>query len=192
MYTIGRHGTRADLFLSDAQLEVMGASVHSVDRGGQMTWHGPGQSTVYAILNLRPHRRIRRSSTPGRHDGRRLHGRGGGRRGRRRAGDWRLSRRTQARQRGHSRAARHHDPRNRAQSRPRPRVVRPDDRLRRARRTGDLDRRRGRRSRPGAGRGGDCRRHDRSIRPGGRHVHARRSPRHGRDRRSGGRPAAVR
>lgn len=59
VYTIGRHGTRADLFLSDAQLEVMGASVHSVDRGGQMTWHGPGQSTVYAILNLRPHRRIR-------------------------------------------------------------------------------------------------------------------------------------
>lgn len=59
VYTIGRHGTRADLFLSDAQLEVMGASVHSVDRGGQMTWHGPGQSTVYTILNLRPHRRIR-------------------------------------------------------------------------------------------------------------------------------------
>ncbi len=59
VYTVGRHGTRADLFLSDEQLAIMGASVHSVDRGGQMTWHGPGQLTVYTILNLRPHRRIR-------------------------------------------------------------------------------------------------------------------------------------
>jgi lipoyl(octanoyl) transferase len=59
VYTVGRHGTRADLFLSDEQLLVMGASVHSVDRGGQMTWHGPGQSTVYTIFNVRPHRRIR-------------------------------------------------------------------------------------------------------------------------------------
>lgn len=59
VYTIGRHGTRADLFLSDEQLDLMGASVHQVDRGGQMTWHGPGQTTAYAILNLRPHRRIK-------------------------------------------------------------------------------------------------------------------------------------
>ena len=60
VYTVGRHGTRADLFLSDEQLERMGASVHSIDRGGQMTWHGPGQTTAYTILNLRPHRRVRR------------------------------------------------------------------------------------------------------------------------------------
>ena len=59
VYTIGRHGTRADLFLSDEQVATMGASVHHVDRGGQMTWHGPGQTTAYAILNLRPSRRIR-------------------------------------------------------------------------------------------------------------------------------------
>jgi lipoyl(octanoyl) transferase len=59
VYTVGRHGTRADLFLSDDQLAVMGASVHSVDRGGQMTWHGPGQTTAYTILDLRPHRRVR-------------------------------------------------------------------------------------------------------------------------------------
>src|ERR1700680_1858613 len=53
VYTIGRHGTRADLFLSDGQLAQMGASVHGVDRGGQMTWHGPGQTTTYTILNIR-------------------------------------------------------------------------------------------------------------------------------------------
>lgn len=60
VYTIGRHGTRADLFLSDEQLALMDASVHRVDRGGQMTWHGPGQTTAYTILNLRPNRRIKR------------------------------------------------------------------------------------------------------------------------------------
>jgi lipoate-protein ligase B len=59
VYTIGRHGTRADLFLSDEQVALMGASVHSVDRGGQMTWHGPGQTTAYAILGLRPTRRVK-------------------------------------------------------------------------------------------------------------------------------------
>jgi len=60
VYTIGRHGTRADLFLSDEQVALMGASVHDVDRGGQMTWHGPGQTTAYTILSLRPARRIKR------------------------------------------------------------------------------------------------------------------------------------
>ena len=52
VYTIGRHGTRADLFLSDEQVALMGAGVYSVDRGGQMTWHGPGQTTAYTILSL--------------------------------------------------------------------------------------------------------------------------------------------
>jgi lipoate-protein ligase B len=60
VYTIGRHGTRADLFLSDEQVALMGASVLTVDRGGQATWHGPGQTTAYTILNLRPARRIKR------------------------------------------------------------------------------------------------------------------------------------
>ena len=60
VYTIGRHGTRADLRLSDEQVTLMGGSVHNVDRGGQMTWHGPGQTTAYTILSLRPARRIKR------------------------------------------------------------------------------------------------------------------------------------
>lgn len=58
VYTYGRHGARADLFLSDEQLAVMGAEVHHVDRGGQMTWHGPGQTTGYVIADLRPGRRV--------------------------------------------------------------------------------------------------------------------------------------
>ena len=58
-FTAGRHGRRADLFLSDEALEGAGASFVEVDRGGQMTWHGPGQSVGYAICDLRPGRRVR-------------------------------------------------------------------------------------------------------------------------------------
>jgi lipoate-protein ligase B len=58
-YTTGRHGDRGDLFLSDAQLAGMGAAFHRTDRGGNMTWHGPGQSVGYVISDLRGTRRIR-------------------------------------------------------------------------------------------------------------------------------------
>jgi lipoate-protein ligase B len=58
-FTAGRHGRRADLFLGDDALAGIGASFVEVDRGGQMTWHGPGQSVGYAICDLRPGRRVR-------------------------------------------------------------------------------------------------------------------------------------
>lgn len=53
-FTMGRHGDRSDLFLSDEALASMGASFHQADRGGQMTWHGPGQTTGYVIRRLGP------------------------------------------------------------------------------------------------------------------------------------------
>ncbi|MGE0028288.1 MAG: lipoyl(octanoyl) transferase LipB [Thermoleophilia bacterium] len=58
-YTAGRHGTRDDLHVPDATLEAAGAEFVEVDRGGQMTWHGPGQSVLYGICDLRPGRRVR-------------------------------------------------------------------------------------------------------------------------------------
>lgn len=58
-YTAGRHGTRADLHVPDATLAAAGAEFVEVDRGGQMTWHGPGQSVLYGICDLRPGRRVR-------------------------------------------------------------------------------------------------------------------------------------
>ena len=58
-YTYGRHATRDDLFDDDESLARCGASCHAVDRGGQMTWHGPGQTTGYVIWNLRPGNRVR-------------------------------------------------------------------------------------------------------------------------------------
>jgi lipoate-protein ligase B len=58
-YTAGRHGRREDLHLSDEALGAAGAELVRTDRGGQMTWHGPGQSVGYAICDLRPGRRVR-------------------------------------------------------------------------------------------------------------------------------------
>jgi lipoate-protein ligase B len=58
-YTAGRHGTRDDLHVPDATLEAAGAEFVQVDRGGQMTWHGPGQSVLYGVCDLRPGRRVR-------------------------------------------------------------------------------------------------------------------------------------
>ena len=58
-FTAGRHGRREDLFLGDDALAGIGATFVAVDRGGQMTWHGPGQSVGYAICDLRPGGRVR-------------------------------------------------------------------------------------------------------------------------------------
>ena len=52
-YTTGRHGLRSDLVLDDARLAKTGARFVRLDRGGQMTWHGPGQATAYVIGDLR-------------------------------------------------------------------------------------------------------------------------------------------
>lgn len=58
-FTTGRHGDRADLLLDDAALAARGGTFVRADRGGQMTWHGPGQLTAYIISDLRPGRRVR-------------------------------------------------------------------------------------------------------------------------------------
>ena len=60
VYTYGRHGTRDDLFITDEVLAGMGATCVATDRGGQMTWHGPGQVTGYVLSDLRGGRGVRR------------------------------------------------------------------------------------------------------------------------------------
>jgi len=52
-YTLGRRGTDVDLLLPTEELEAFGANVVAVDRGGQATFHGPGQLVVYPIIDLR-------------------------------------------------------------------------------------------------------------------------------------------
>lgn len=54
--TLGR-GTRPEsLPLAVAELRRRGLTVAEVDRGGDVTWHGPGQLVGYPILDLRRHR----------------------------------------------------------------------------------------------------------------------------------------
>ena len=53
VYTIGRRGSRDQVLLSDPQLSELGVSLHEADRGGQVTYHGPGQLVVYPVLDLR-------------------------------------------------------------------------------------------------------------------------------------------
>ena len=52
VYTIGRRGTLAHLTAPPAELRAAGASVYRVDRGGDITYHGPGQLVGYPILSL--------------------------------------------------------------------------------------------------------------------------------------------
>ena len=53
-YTIGRSGTRDHVFLTDAELVAKGITCLEVDRGGDVTYHGPGQLVGYPILDLGP------------------------------------------------------------------------------------------------------------------------------------------
>ncbi len=61
VYTLGRNARREDILLPDSALRSQGIEVHQCNRGGQVTYHGPGQLVGYPILNLSPDRRdIRR------------------------------------------------------------------------------------------------------------------------------------
>jgi lipoyl(octanoyl) transferase len=52
VYTIGRRGTLDHLTASPSELRAAGASAYRVDRGGDITYHGPGQVVGYPILSL--------------------------------------------------------------------------------------------------------------------------------------------
>jgi len=55
--TLGRNGRPEDILLDEEALRSIGISVERADRGGQVTYHGPGQLVGYPILNLSPDRR---------------------------------------------------------------------------------------------------------------------------------------
>src|SRR5467141_1649212 len=50
--TLGRSGKRDNLLASEHVLRQKGVEFHATDRGGDITYHGPGQTVGYPILNL--------------------------------------------------------------------------------------------------------------------------------------------
>lgn len=53
VYTLGRRGKQSDILASSAVLKRLNAETHITDRGGETTYHGPGQLIGYPIVNLR-------------------------------------------------------------------------------------------------------------------------------------------
>ena len=66
-YTLGRSGHLRHLLLDEAQLSERGIALYRVGRGGDITYHGPGQLVGYPILNLKRLHRVRGLISPDLH-----------------------------------------------------------------------------------------------------------------------------
>lgn len=53
MYTLGKRGTPEDFLEKQEELRAQGFDIQSSPRGGETTFHGPGQIVLYPIVNLR-------------------------------------------------------------------------------------------------------------------------------------------
>ena len=52
VYTLGKSGDKNNLLLNDALLKLKEASFYKIDRGGDITYHGPGQLVGYPVFDL--------------------------------------------------------------------------------------------------------------------------------------------
>jgi lipoate-protein ligase B len=56
VFTLGRRGGRENLIVSEEILQTRKIDIVPVERGGDITYHGPGQLVVYLIMDLKPKR----------------------------------------------------------------------------------------------------------------------------------------
>lgn len=52
VYTLGKSGDASNLLINEEQLKAKGATYYKINRGGDITYHGPGQIVGYPILDL--------------------------------------------------------------------------------------------------------------------------------------------
>jgi len=57
VYTLGRNAQRENLLITEERLAALDAQLYETDRGGDITYHGPGQLVGYPIFDLTEHRR---------------------------------------------------------------------------------------------------------------------------------------
>lgn len=55
VYTMGKRGSPKDFRADMEELTEAGVEICTVPRGGETTYHGPGQIVAYPIINLRKH-----------------------------------------------------------------------------------------------------------------------------------------
>ncbi|MEQ8304400.1 MAG: lipoyl(octanoyl) transferase LipB [Cyclobacteriaceae bacterium] len=52
VYTLGKSGDKKNLLISDQKLKELDATYHHINRGGDITYHGPGQIVVYPVIDM--------------------------------------------------------------------------------------------------------------------------------------------
>ena len=52
VYTLGKSGNQENMLCTEAYLKSLGADFYHIDRGGDITFHGPGQLVCYPIIDL--------------------------------------------------------------------------------------------------------------------------------------------
>ena len=52
VYTLGKSGKASNLLLDEKALEAVNATYHHINRGGDITYHGPGQLVGYLVIDL--------------------------------------------------------------------------------------------------------------------------------------------
>lgn len=56
VYTLGFHGNESNLLVSEEYLNSIDIECVRIERGGDITYHGPGQLVIYPIVNLHKHK----------------------------------------------------------------------------------------------------------------------------------------